>query len=187
VNPFKRIQYNAPVTLTFTITCLLVLWLAHATGGQSNELLFSVYRSPATSPFYYLRLFGHVLGHADAAHYFNNFVIILLVGPMLEEKYGAKSMIFMMVVTALVTGILFIAFYEHGMLGASGIVFMMILLSSFVNWQKGRIPLTLLLALIIFIGRELIAGTGAASNISHMTHVIGGVCGAVFGFILNRE
>jgi membrane associated rhomboid family serine protease len=187
MNPFKRIQYNAPVTLSFALLALCVLVLAHFTGGQTNQWFFSVYRAPVTDPLLYIRMFGHVLGHADVGHYFNNFVIILLVGPMLEEKYGGKPMVIMMVITALVTGFLFMAFSEYAMLGASGIVFMMMLLSSFANWQKGRIPLTLILALAIFIGREVFAGVDASGNISHMTHIIGGICGAVFGFVFKRN
>jgi membrane associated rhomboid family serine protease len=187
MNPLKRIRYNAPVTLSFALFSLAVLLLAHFTDGQTNLWFFSVYRAPITDPLLYVRLFGHVLGHADAGHYFNNLVIILLVGPMLEEKYGGRSMVLMMLITAMVTGLLFMAFSAHIMLGASGIVFMLILLSSFANWQKGRIPLTLILALAIFIGREVIAATGASGNVSHMTHIIGGICGAFFGFFLNRE
>jgi membrane associated rhomboid family serine protease len=187
MNPLKRIRYNAPVTLSFALLTLAVLLLSRFTDGQSDMWLFSVYRAPMTDPFLYARLFGHVLGHADAAHYFNNFVIILLVGPMLEEKYGGKSMVIMMTVTAVVTGLLFLAFSEHRMMGASGIVFMLILLSSFANWEKGRIPLTLIVAMAVFIGREVIASTNAMGNVSHMTHIIGGVCGAVFGFVFNRK
>lgn len=182
----KRIQYNAPVTLTLAITALLALILGHVTSGATNYYLFSVYRAPLTDPLFYVRLFGHVFGHAGLEHYFNNFVIILLVGPMLEEKYGGRQLAFMMAVTALVTGLLFVLVSEHAMLGASGIVFMLILLSSFTNLQRGRIPLTLVLALVIYIGREAVAGAAAADNISQLSHIIGGICGALFGFLLNR-
>jgi len=186
-NPFKRIQYNAPVTLSFALICLIVLGLSYLTSGNSNRLLFMVYRAPWSDPLMYLRLFGHALGHANMAHYFNNFVIILLIGPMLEEKYGGKWLIIMMVVTAFVTGILFLAFSEYAKLGASGIVFMLILLGSFTNLQKGRIPLTLILALFVFIGREVIAGATANDNVAYLTHIIGGICGALFGFVVNKD
>jgi membrane associated rhomboid family serine protease len=186
MNPFKRIQYNAPVILTFALLSLGALVLAHLTNGMSNIAAFSIYRAPLTDPLLYVRLFGHALGHADVNHYIGNFMLILLVGPMLEEKYGGKNMAIMMAVTALVTGLLFIAFSENAMLGASGIVFMLMLLSSFANWQKGRIPLTLILVMVIFVGREALAGIGATGNISYMTHIIGGLCGAVFGFMMKR-
>jgi len=90
MNPFKRIQYNAPAVLTFALISLLVLGLAHITNGRSNWLLFSVYRATLTNPLMYLRLFLHALGHANMAHLLNNFMINLLVAQMLEEKYGGK-------------------------------------------------------------------------------------------------
>jgi len=182
-----RIHYNAPVTLTFAAICLAVLGLSQLTGGASDTLLFMVYRAPFSDPLMYLRLFGHALGHANMAHYFNNFMIILLLGPMLEEKYGGKWIIIMMVVTAFVTGVLHIIVSTNAKLGASGIVFMMILLSSFANIKRGRIPLTLILVVGIFIGREVVDAMTQDNNIAYMSHIVGGLCGAAFGFIANRE
>jgi membrane associated rhomboid family serine protease len=107
---------------------------------------------------------------------------------MLEERYGYRWLVLMMVVTAFVTGILHIITAAYtAQLGASGIVFMLILLSSFTNLQRGRIPLTLILAAAIFIGREVMAATSDyETNIAYLAHIAGGVCGALFGFIANR-
>jgi len=184
---YKRVQYNAPVILTYTLVSLAVLALGYATNGVTNAAFFSVQRLPLTDPLLYLRLFTHVLGHANVAHFFNNLVIILLIGPMLEEKYGAKWLGLMMLTTAFVTGLLFIIMVPGArLLGGSGLAFMLILLSSYTNLQKGRIPLTLILAFLIFIGREVFTGaTAEGTNVSHLTHVIGGVCGAVFGYAVN--
>jgi len=184
---YKRIQYNSPMVLSYALIALAVLVLNHITSGASNALVFSIHRSALTDPLLYVRLIGHVFGHASITHYFDNVVLILLVGPMLEEKYGSKWLGIMMLVTALVTGLLFLAVSEHALLGGSGLVFMLILLSSFTNLQKGRVPMTLILAIIIFIGREAVTGATAQTNISHLTHIIGGICGSVFGFILNKK
>ena len=184
---YKRIQYNSPLILSYALLALVALGINQLTSGASNALVFSIHRSALTDPLLYVRMFTHVLGHASLTHYFDNMVLILLVGPMLEEKYGSKWLGIMMLVTALVTGLLFMAVSEHALLGGSGLVFMLILLSSFTNLQKGRIPLTLVLAIAIFIGREVITGATTDTNISHMTHIIGGVCGAVFGYVFNRR
>jgi len=186
MNPLKRIHYNAPVILSFALLSLLVLGLAHLTNDRSNWLLFSVYRAPLTDPLMYLRFFGHALGHADMSHYLGNFMLILLIGPMLEEKYGGKWLVIMMLVTALVTGVLHVAVSSNVKLGASGIVFMLILLSSFANMQRGRIPLTLILVIAIFIGREVVSAATLDNNIAYLTHIVGGLCGAAFGFIANK-
>lgn len=187
MNPLKRLQYNAPVTLTFALISAAALGLAHLTDGASDRLLFMVYRAPLSDPLMYLRLFTHAIGHANMTHYLNNFIIILLVGPMLEEKYGPKWIIIMMVITAFVTGLLWVIMSPYQKLGASGIVFMLILLSSFANIQKGRIPLTLILAVIIYLGREVVSAATLDNNIAYMSHIVGGICGALFGFIANNN
>jgi len=193
MNPLKKISFNSPVILIFTISSLVVLGLSAITNGASNTLLFSVYGHSWKNPLGYIRLFGHVLGHANIEHYTSNFLLILMVGPMLEEKYGSKILAGMIAVTALITGVISAVFNPNAaLLGASGVVFMMILLSSFARAKSGTIPVTLILAVIIYIGKEVISGTAGViglttSNISHATHVIGGICGAVFGFIVNRK
>ncbi len=195
-NAFRKIDYNSPVILTFVILSfaayLLSVATADLTGGtamsKSNILLFSVYRCSLADPLAYIRVFGHVLGHAGIDHYLGNMMLILLIGPMLEEKYGSKNMLISMLFTALITGLVnILIFPETMLLGASGIVFMMMLLSSFVNLKKGRIPLTLLLCIIVFIGREVVAGIANQDNISNFAHIIGGLCGAGFGYFLNRR
>ncbi|WP_139904754.1 rhomboid family intramembrane serine protease [Clostridium thermarum] len=179
----KRIKYNSPVILTFTLISFFALILGEITDRASTYLLFSVYRSSLTDFFFYIRLFGHVLGHADMQHFVNNFIIILLIGPMLEEKYGGKSLMTMISITAVITGLLNIILFDTALLGASGIVFMMILLSSFVNIERGKVPLTFIVIVCIFIGREVIDGIFSSDNISQLTHIVGGICGAYFGFI----
>lgn len=183
----KKIQYNSPVILTFTILSFLSLILGQLTSNLSTALFFSVYRSSLTDIFFYFRLIGHVLGHADLQHFLGNFLIILLIGPILEEKYGSRIIIRMMLLTAVITGVLNILLFDTALLGASGIVFMLILLSSFVNTQEGKIPLTLILIIILFVGKEIIDVFLANDNISQLTHIVGGLCGGIFGFYIDRR
>ena len=183
-----KIKYNAPVILSFSLISLLVLLLGIFTGGRSTTLLFCIYRAPWTDPLLYLRLFTHVLGHANWNHYFSNVMYILLLGPILEEKYGSRSLLLGILLTALVTGAAHLILGgSTALLGASGIVFMLILLVSFASFRQGTIPLTFLLIAGIYIGNEIINGITTADNISQMTHIIGGVCGAFLGFFLNRK
>ncbi len=181
-----KFQYNAPVILTMTIVSAVALVLNVITGGRSNLALFSVYRSSLASPLTYLRFFTHTLGHADYTHYINNFTMILLAGPMVEEKYGSKLLLEMIAITAFVTGLIqFIFFPKTVLLGASGIVFMLILLSSFANYKKGCIPITLILVAIIYLSGEIINAVASPNDgISQMGHIIGGLCGMLFGWVI---
>ncbi len=183
-----RIKYNAPVILSFSLISLVVLVVGNLTDGYTTSLLFCVYRAPLTDPLFYVRLFTHVLGHASWSHYFSNIMYILLLGPILEEKYGGRSLLFGMVLTAFVTGIAHLFLNgSAALLGASGIVFMLILLASFASFRQGTIPLTFLLIAGIYIGNEIITGIATTDHISQMSHIIGGACGAFLGCFLNRK
>ena len=129
-------------------------------------------------------MFTHVLGHADWNHFRNNFIYILLVGPMIEEKYGSISLLKMIMITAFVTALINIIFSKKDILGASGISFMLILLSSLVNLQNGKIPLTLVLIFLFYIASEVIDGLFKKDNISHLSHLIGAICGFIYGYYL---
>ena len=178
---FGKIQYNSPVTLTFAFASLIVLLLGYLTGGLSTSLLFSVYRTSWLDPLTYVRLFGHVLGHMNWSHYSGNMVLFLVLGPMLEEKYKSKPFLTMIMITALVSGLFYVALYPSSMLlGASGIVFMMIVLSSVAGMKDGKIPLTLILVIIVYLGGEVL-NIASKDGIAHAAHILGGVCGASFG------
>ena len=181
------IRFNAPVILTFALLSLLALLLGNWTNGAATHQYFSVYRSSLSDPLTYVRFIGHVLGHADYEHYMGNMLLLLLVGPGLEEKYGSGTMVWMILVTALVTGLVHYVFFPgSALLGASGVVFMMIVLSSFTAMRRGEIPVTLILVVIFYLGGEIMDGLFKKDNISQITHIVGGLCGLIFGFTVRR-
>ena len=181
------IRFNAPVILTFALLSLLALLLGNWTNGAATHQYFSVYRSSLSNPLTYVRFIGHVLGHADYEHYMGNMLLLLLVGPGLEEKYGSGTMVWMILVTALVTGLVhFVFFPGSALLGASGVVFMMIVLSSFTAMRRGEIPVTMIHVVIFYLGGEIMDGLFKKDNISQITHIVGGLCGLIFGFTVRR-
>lgn len=181
-----KISYNAPVVLTFAIASLIILILDQIFKGSVNRAAFSVYRSPISFGFF-VRLFGHTLGHASWSHLSGNMMLFLLLGPILEEKYGSGKLLGMIAVTALISGLGNVLFFPNvALLGASGIVFMMIILTSASCIKGDGIPLTMILIIIIYLGSEVVNGIIQNDNISQLTHIIGGVCGAVFGIALNK-
>ena len=180
-------RFNAPVVLSFALLSLAALILGALTGGRTTTLLFSVYRSSLRDPLAYVRLFGHVLGHSSFSHYFSNMSLLLLLGPLAEEKYGSKNLLASMLLTAVVSGGLHCLLSPStALLGASGIVFMLILLSGFTNDREGTIPVTLVLVALMYFGQEVWNAVVQKDNISQLTHIVGGLCGIVCGVILNR-
>jgi len=185
VNKKLVIRFNSPVVLTFALLSLATLGLDVLTGGFTTSKFFCVYHSSLADITTYIRFFGHVLGHSGYEHYMGNMLLLLLVGPALEEKYGSKTILMTIAVTALVTGLVhFVFFPSSALLGASGIVFMMIVLSSFTEMKKDGIPVTLILVVIFYLGGEIMDGIRGNDSVSQLTHIVGGLCGMVFGFSL---
>ena len=178
-----RLSFNSPVILGFTLACFIVLILDKVTGSASTLALFSVYRSSLASPFTYIRFFGHVLGHASWDHFFGNIMMLLVVGPLLEEKYGSANILFVILATALVTGVINFIFF----LGASGVVFAFILLASFTSIEDGKIPLTFILVALIYIGQQVYDGLFIRDNVSNLTHILGGIVGSGLGYVMNKN
>ena len=178
-----RFQYNAPVIVSFALLSALALGINILTGGQANKLLFSVYRCSLRDALCYPRFFLHTLGHAGYSHYINNMLLLLVIGPAMEEKHGSKKILIFIAVTALVTGLAqFIFFPGSALLGASGVVFMLIMLASLAGADDGAIPITLILVAVLYLGGEILNGVAKSDEISQFAHILGGVCGVVFGF-----
>ena len=179
--------YNAPVTLTFALLSFIVLVVGWMTKGKSTELLFEVYRSKISFTWF-IRLFGHVLGHASLAHYASNMTLFLLLGPVLENKYGGATLVEAFGIVAVLSGLVNIIFFPGtALLGASGLVFMMIVLVSAGDLRRREIPITMILVIVIYLGSEIVNMISVHDNISQLTHIVGGICGALFGGLLNSR
>lgn len=185
--PVLKIQYDSPVILTFALLGLLALLLNGWTDGWTNTHLFSVYRSSLTDPLTDVRMFCHVLGHADWAHFFGNICLILVLGPVVESRYGSWNLLFSILITALVSGLVYFVFFPgSALLGASGIVFLLIFLSSISGIRGGNIPVSLILVALVYLGREVYDMIFVADSVSQLTHIIGGLCGIVCGTAMAR-
>ncbi len=175
-----RIKYNSPITLTYAILSICILFFC------KTELLTKYFSSPAhlsfSDPYFYIRLVSYIAGHGGWSHLMGNLMIILLIGPLLEEKYGSGRLLEMILITAVATGILNAFLFSNSLMGGSGIAFMLILLSSFSNIKSKEIPLTFIIIALLFIGSEVIS-TLKIDRISQFSHMAGGFIGAGYGFI----
>ena len=181
----RKIYLNAPITLGFSLICIIALLLNMVSSGKTNVLFFSTYGSSLLSPMTYIRLLGHIFGHANVDHLVSNLLYILLLGPMLEEKYG-KRLIIVILSTAAVTGIVHNLLSPNTMLlGASGVVFAFIILASITGNEEG-IPVTLIIVALLWIGSEIYTGITTADSVSQLTHIVCGLTGGIIGLAFKQ-
>lgn len=177
-------SYNSVVVLSYFFICLLVLILNTITRDRVNRFLV-FRRSSLLNPMTYIRLFASGLCHKDWAHFRNNFITILLIGPLLEEKYGSINLLYMLSITTFVSSLVHLFIYDGGAIGASDNVYMLIVLCSIVNISDGKIPITLILIVLFYIVDEIIKQfSNKKDNISHDSHLVGAICGFIYGYFI---
>lgn len=183
-----KITFNAPVVLSLAAISFVATLLNYVTGGASGRVLFMTYHSPLSSPMTWVRAFTHIFGHADWTHLIGNMSYLLLLGPMLEEKYSSQTLAGVIAVTAVVTSVVnYIFFPGIALCGASGVVFAFILLSSFTEFREGEIPVTFILVAVFFLGQQIYDGITVRDNISNMAHIVVGIIGGLLGYVLNKK
>ena len=204
-----RFAFNSPVVLAFALICCaatafdtLCSWPSVKQGLASlgiaahDRLCFTVpffaawpwahFRS--RSALSWLRLVTHVFGHNSIEHLSGNMQLLLVVGPTCEEKYGSRVLLRLLVITAVASSAAHMAFSEDAtvLMGASGVVFMLVAVNSFVNFRVGRVPLTSVLTALLFLGKELSAmRANPKGGVSFLAHLTGGVAGAILGYLVN--
>lgn len=182
-----RIRYNAPVTLNFSFFCVILMlsdeylntkWIpGYFSAPSRNDFSFGEYSQ-------YYQLFIHVFGHKTWQHMASNLTYILLLGPILEERFGSFRFGLMIFFSALINGLINATFSNSQVMGASGIVFMMITAISIVNIKRHQIPLTLILMFLLFLAQELL-NLFSQDGISQISHISGGITGIFFGFLFS--
>ncbi len=180
-----KITFNSPIILSFSFLSVFIFVLTEYLSMELDWFTLSPSFNFADWT-YYPRLFTYTIGHKNVDHIIGNLSFILLLGPIIEEKYGAKNTLIIILSTALVTAIFHIFFFSNGLLGASGIVFCFIVLISLVNFKNNQIPITFILVAVIFMGKEVIHIFND-DNVSQFAHIIGGCIGAFFGFKLKSK
>lgn len=179
-----KITFNAPFTIYFALVAFLTLLIARGNNDFNDAIVLNG-TVQLTNWKWFVGLISYPLAHANFQHLLGNFSIILLLGPILENKYGWKRLLTFSLITCLLTAILHIAFWDIGLLGASGIAFMFIILSSLLHIKGNEIPITFILVTLLYLGQEVLASF-QDDKISHFAHIAGGLTGIYFGYFWKR-
>jgi membrane associated rhomboid family serine protease len=194
-NIIQSIDIDAPFSLTFSFLCVIVHLLSSVFGSSFATLYFGI---PSLSifnflsPLSYFRMISQIFGHSSWQHLSGNLVNILLVGPSCEREYGCYNIFVIVLLTAVSSSLSHIFFGPRNsiQLGASGVVFMFILLSSLIETKSHRIPLTFICQVGIWCSHELISNfmsQEGGGGISHLAHLTGALVGAFAGYYFQQQ
>ena len=181
------LRYNAPVTLTFALLGLLALALNELTDGWTTQNLFCFYKSSLSDYLTYPRAVLHVLGNTSLTTCTGNVIVLLVIGPAAEERFGSAKVLSAVLLTAIAGAlIMWFLFPDATLMGASGVLFMMMVLASFASMRGGAIPITLILVLVLYLGSEVVRAISGEAGLQELTHIAGGVVGMLLGFAFSR-
>lgn len=175
----RRIRLGAPLSLLIAAGCVAGTYLPGASHlGISGSL------SSLLLPWTWLTLVTWPFVHAGTGHLIANLMMFLLLAPRLEKSQGWVEYLFCLVVTSVIIGIGHLAFGQAhtALIGASGWVFMLILLSTFAGGEPGTIAIPTLIVAALYGWQEVRAAFGD-NQISQFAHLLGGACGLVFGLL----
>jgi membrane associated rhomboid family serine protease len=185
-NFLRKLSVEAPVIVSYVFACVF-LHILNITIAPGISRWLGV--RDAFSPFQpmqYLRLVTHIFGHENMAHLRGNMTHILMVGPSAEEVFGSQNMVFIMLAVAISSGFGHIVLgpTNTSQIGASGIVFALILVNSLVSAKVGRIPISFVLTAMLWTSDEMWGLLFANDQISHSAHLIGAAVGTAAGYYI---
>ena len=133
------------------------------------------------------RFVTHALGHGNWAHLKGNLIFLLPIAMQVEMHYKARVILPLMFITALSTGILQFIFVGTPLVGASGIVFLMIALSCYADNDAKRVPIDGTMVALMFVAFELYNMFFGADSVSQFAHLMGAGIGIAYGWFLQTH
>ena len=139
-----------------------------------------------SAPVSYFRLLLYIFGSEGgrAAELFTNLILIMLLGPSMEERYGSVIIGIMIFVSALFSGVLNACFLETSLVGCVPLVSMMIFLNAFMSFSKKKFPLSFAAVMLLFVLLQFFSGAGVLRII---VCIAGGLCGSLFAFLTSPK
>lgn len=181
------ITFKSPITLTIVAGSLIATLIPDTT---TYLALHPAGTSSWLNPFFYAGIFGHIFAHSGLAHWANNMALILLLAPALEKRYGSLKFISAMGALVFLIGVtesFVLIFTQNTLIGASDLVFALILMTTFTESRKGEIPITSILVAILW-GIHEVGGLITKDSIANSAHLVGAVWGFVWGlWLLPKE
>ena len=189
--------FDSPVVLVFSVVSTVINITDLILKLNLSEKIFecpgakSVPAFDFKSALSYVKLVIYPFGGENSTSFFLNIGFILLLGPVLEERYGSIMLALMIFITSLVGGVLTACVSTFGISGCGGIVFMMIILSVLSVFVKRQLPVSWIFIFALYLAFSLFSGKKISgfmpfmqNNVPVFIQLASGICGSLFGFFV---
>ena len=190
--------FDSPVVLVFSVVSAVIFISDLILKLNLSEKIFecpgakSVPAFDFKSALSYVKLVIYPFGGENSTSFFLNIGFILLLGPVLEERYGSIMLALMIFITSLVGGVLTACVSTFGISGCGGIVFMMIILSVLSVFIKKQLPVSWIFIFALYLAFSLFSGKKISgfmlfmqNNVPVFIQLASGFCGGFFGFFVS--
>ncbi len=187
----KKLQlvFNSPVIVISALLSIVVLILHNSVVPNLIEIACSSNTAPLTehafnpiNPLHYIRLFTLIFGHYTMQSLCLNLVIILLLGPRVEERFGSVLVMVMFAITSFVTGILSALFLQNPICGLDGIAMLLVILTLFECANLKEISFNYLILLVLLFVNSIVLSV-QQNYYGILLHYLGSLCAGSFGFL----
>jgi len=167
--------FDSPVVLVFSVVSAVIFISDLILKLNLSEKIFecpgakSVPAFDFKSALSYVKLVIYPFGGENSTSFFLNIGFILLLGPVLEERYGSIMLALMIFITSLVGGVLTACVSTFGISGCGGIVFMMIILSVLSVFIKKQLPVSWIFIFALYLAFSLFSGKKISGFMNEIT------------------
>lgn len=182
-----KITFNAPVTITIAVLAAAATLVP---GAATFLALRPMGMTCWLNPFWYTGIMGHIFVHQDLSHLIGNMAMFLILGTALEEKLKSGRFLILVAILTFLTGLTVSAlglFTHTSVLGASGLVFGLIMVTGTQGAKKGEIPITIILIAALWCIKEMGGVFDRTTHISNSTHLVGALWGLLYGLHLRTD
>lgn len=199
------IKYDSPVILTFAIASFIVFaldffvfkkdfikefFVCHASKVFGDYEAFNFKAFPD-----YPKMIFHELGSTSWHSLLTGILIIMILGPSVEEKFGSVFTGLMIFMTSLISGILTATISHYTLTGSTGVIFTFMILSLITDISKKSFSLSAFFIFVVFIAIQLLESGNEEKNFilfmqkntGLFIEMIGGICGSLFGFMVTPK
>jgi rhomboid protease GluP len=147
------VTFNCPITLAFLVVVFIVQLAFQTNFSDLFHNLFSVSKpfEWANSSSYLSLLLFVFSDDGKWQNISNPLLLIVLIGPIVEERVGPIQLVVAGIATTLITSLLHAILFSSNLYGPTCLAYMLVFMASYVNVRKGHAPLSFILVLVLVV------------------------------------